>query len=162
MRAPAALALTLLLATGCSDDPAPPAAGPSVAAPSPSVGQRISDTTTAVLDGVELELEVADEQPERAVGLMGRTQVPAGTGMVFLFGAPVETSFYMFQVPVPLTAVFVRDGTVVHVAQMAPCTETDPRRCPLYGPDVPFDTVVETAPSTLPDVKVGDRLELRR
>jgi uncharacterized membrane protein (UPF0127 family) len=74
----------------------------------------------------------------------------------------VRTSFYMFDVPVPLTAVFLRDDVVVHVAQMEPCPEADPARCPLYGPDgEPFDTVVETAPETLPDVEVGDRLRYR-
>ncbi|HWG94840.1 MAG TPA: hypothetical protein VNU66_11500, partial [Mycobacteriales bacterium] len=70
------------------------------------------------------------------------------------------SSFYMFQVPVPLVAVFVREGVVVGVEQMVPCTEPQPQACPLYGPDEPFDTVVETAPETLPDVAVSDRLEL--
>lgn len=155
----AAAALLVVLLTGCSDGE-PPAGPPSEAAPTPSVGQRIAETVSATLDGVALRLEVADEPGERTVGLMGRTEVPAGTGMVFRFDPPVATKFYMFQVPVPLTAVFVRDGVVVHVAQMEPCTETDGARCPLYGPDgEQFDTVVETAPSTLPDVQVGDRYE---
>ena len=154
----AALVLVALLLTGCSGD-APSAAPPS---PSASVGQRIEETVRADLGGVPLTLEVADEQPERAVGLMGRTEVPDGTGMLFLFDEPVRSKFYMFQVPVPLTAVFVRDGTVVHVSQMPPCELADGSQCPLHGPDdEPFDTVVETAPETLPDVKVGDRLELR-
>ena len=108
---------------------------------------------------MRLELEVADEPQERAVGLMGRTEVPSGTGMLFLFDEQVRSKFYMFSVPVPLTAVFVRDGVVVHVAQMQPCTATDSADCPLYGPDdEPFDTVVETAPETLPEVRPGDRL----
>ena len=152
-------AVALVLLAGCSADEEPP----SAASPSPSVGQRISETVRADLGGVALTLEVADDQQERAVGLMGRTEVPAGTGMVFLFGEPVRTKFYMFQVPVPLTAVFVDDGTVVHVSQMEPCTETDGAQCPLYGPDgEDFDTVVETAPATLPDVREGDRLVLER
>lgn len=139
---------------GCSDDPAPEAL--------PSVPQRIDETVEATLGGVDLVLEVADEPAERSVGLMGRTEVPAGTGMVFRYDEPLTgPSFYMFQVPVPLTAVFVRDGTVVHVAQMEPCREADPLDCPQYGPDGEFDTVVETAPATLRGVGVGDRLELR-
>lgn len=158
MHRAAALVLSALLLAACSADE-PAAAPPGT---SPSVGQRIAETVEAELGGVALTLEVADEQPERAVGLMGRTAVPDGTGMLFDFGGEVSTKFYMFQVPVPLTAVFVRDGTVVHVSQMAPCEETDGSKCPLYGPEgQPFDTVVETAPETLPDVRVGDRLELR-
>jgi hypothetical protein len=155
--------LGVLLLAACSGDSAGDrAAGVPDLTPSPTVGQRIAETVQAELGDVELELEVADEPDERAIGLMGRTDVPAGTGMVFEFGEAVSTKFYMFQVPVPLTAVFVRDGVVVHVSQMAPCTETDGTRCPLYGPDgEAFDVVVETAPETLPDVQVGDRYEQR-
>jgi uncharacterized membrane protein (UPF0127 family) len=157
-RAAAAVGLALLLAACSGGDPS---AGPSGSpATTPTVGQRIADTVEAELGGVPLRLEVADEPQERAVGLMGRTQVPPGTGMVFRFDQPSTSKFYMFQVPVPLTAVFLRDGTVVHVAQMEPCTEPDGAQCPLYGPDdEAYDTVVETAPGTLPDVQPGDRLE---
>lgn len=127
----------------------------------PTVGQRIDETVQAELDGVPLTLEVADEPSERRVGLMGRDDVPRGTGMVFQYDEPTTSTFHMFQVPVPLTAVFIRDGVVVHVAQMVPCTDRPFEQCPQYGPDEPFDTVVETAPQTLPDVSRGDRFTPR-
>lgn len=164
MRRSLSLAAALLLAlTGCADDDAaPPSAEPSAARPSEGVAQSIEEKVRATLGGVELELEVADEPQERATGLMGRTEVPPGTGMVFLFDEPVTSSFYMFQVPVPLTAAFVRDGVVVGIEQMAPCTEREPSACPLYGPDGSYDTVVETAPATLAGLETGARLELER
>ena len=113
------------------------------------------------LDGVRLVLEVADTQEERAVGLMRRESVPAGTGMVFRYDAPTTGRFYMFDVPIPLRAVFVRDGAVVFNVVMPPCEKgIAPQDCPTYGPDGEFDTVVETAPETLPDVQPGDRLVL--
>jgi hypothetical protein len=115
----------------------------------------------AVLDGVELELEVADTKEERAVGLMGRESVPPGTGMVFLYDEPSSGRYYMFDVPVPLRAVFVRDGEVVSTLVMPPCELDVPAACPTYGADGPYDTVVETAPETLPDVQPGDAFELR-
>ncbi len=142
-----ALAL-LLLASACSDgDPAPSAAP--------------DDRVRATLDGVELTLEVADTQEERAVGLMRRESVPPGTGMIFLYDEPSEGRFYMYDVPIPLRAVFVRDGRVVFSVLMPPCEKgLAPDQCPTYGPDEQFDTVVETAPATLPDVQPGDRLVL--
>ena len=156
--------------TGCSDDGG--ASGSDATVPStsdtgapsvdPSVGQRIDEEVDAVLGGVDLRLEVADEPAERATGLMGRSEVPDGTGMVFLFDGPTSSRFYMFQVPIPLRAVFVREGAVVGVVDMEPCTESDAEACPLYGPDAQYDTVVETAPEALPDVEVGDRLEPAR
>lgn len=138
----------MVLLAGCSGEAAPP--------PASAPDERVS----ATLDGVDLRLEVADDPAERAVGLMGRTSVPPGTGMVFRYEAPVQARFYMFRVTVPLKAVFVREGTVVSAVVMDPCPLTDPAACPTYGPDAPYDTVVETAPETLPDVVVGDVLLL--
>ncbi len=112
----------------------------------------------AQLGDVPLVLEVADTAEERATGLMGRQEVPPGTGMIFRYDEPVNARFYMYRVPVPLTAVFVLQGRVVHTVLMPPCTATDPQACPRYGPASAFDTVVETAPHTSARVKVGDTL----
>jgi len=137
----------LLLVLGCGGQAPPPT-------PVPAQDDRVR----AVLGGVELRLEVADEPSERAIGLMQRESVPPGTGMLFRYDAPVRTRFFMYDVLVPLTAVFVRDGRVVSSVVMPPCELAEPQDCPTYGPDEPFDTVVETAPETLPDVRPGDRL----
>lgn len=156
MRRGAAL-IALGLLVGCSGgDGGATSAPPSPAAPAPS-----AERVRATLDGVELLLEVADDEQERAVGLMRRTSVPPGTGMVFVYDELVEHRFYMFDVPIPLKAVFLRDGKVVSVVVMPPCEQgLSPQQCPTYGADGPYDTVVETDPDTLPDVAPGDRFEL--
>lgn len=157
MRALVAAALALAL-VGCSggDDGQPVQAATSAA---PSVPpSAASETVSATLGDVDLELEVADSPEERATGLMRRQEVPPGTGMVFFFDQPVQAQFYMFDVPIPLKAVFVSEGEVVFSVVMPPCEQPVPGDCPLYGPDEAFDTVVETDPDTLPDVQVGDRL----
>lgn len=148
MRTPLLAALVLSLLAGCGGDDREPAPAGQV---------------RATLDGVELLLEVADDDQERAVGLMRRSSVPLGTGMLFTYDEPVRSRFYMYDVPIPLRAVFVRDGRVVLSVLMPPCERgLAPQECPTYGPDEPFDTVVETAPETLPEVQPGDRLELAR
>lgn len=149
-----ALAAVLLggLLAGCGGDAVPDA--PAAAQALPEGGVR------ATLDGVPLVLEVADTPQERATGLMRREEVPPGTGMVFLFDEPQRTQFYMYDVPIPLKAVFLRDGEVVDAIVMPPCPEPEPGDCPLYGPDGLVDTVVEVAPDTLPDVEPGDRFVL--
>ena len=153
MRTPCLLLAGLLALCGCSSSGRSDAAVPSASA----ADERVQ----AVLDGVELELEVADAAAERAVGLMRRESVPPGTGMVFRYDEPSTGRYYMFDVPVPLRAVFVRDGRVVSTVVMPPCEADEPRACPTYGADGPYDTVVETAPETLPGVAPGDAFELR-
>lgn len=149
----AALLPTVLLATvGCSD-PSPrrdahPSASPSSERLRASIGRS-----------GPLVLEIADTDAERAVGLMRRSEIPPGTGMIFLYDAPTTARFYMYDVPVPLTAVFLSAGRVVAVIDMPPCPAAAPADCPTYGPEVAFDRVVETAPATLAGkVSVGDRL----
>ena len=150
-RLPLALGTAVVLLAGCSSDaPAAPDAAPATSAP----------TVTGVLGDVPLQLEVADSAEERATGLMGRPELPPGRGMVFLYDAPVVAKFYMFRVPVPLAATFVLDGRVVHTVVMPPCAEQDPQACPRYGPETPFDTVVETAPATVEGVRLGDAFTL--
>ena len=140
--------LMALLLTACSE----PAEQPTSAPDGRVVG---------VLDGTKLLLEVADTQEERAVGLMGRTSVPAGTGMVFRYDQPSEGRFYMYRVPIPLRATFIREGRVVSTVVMAPCPLKDPVACPTYGADGPFDTVVETDSGQAPDPQAGDPFTLQ-
>jgi hypothetical protein len=155
------LAAAVALA-GCSSSGEQPGTEPQpVAEPQAAASASSDERVSAVLDGVELELEVADTRDERAVGLMRRESVPPGTGMVFLYDEPSSGRFYMFDVPIPLRAVFLRDGAVVSTVVMPPCGLDDPSACPTYGADGPYDTVVETAPETLPDVQPGDAFELR-
>lgn len=149
-RAIAAVAVALAL-TACSDAETPQAQ------PRPSDDGRV----TGVLDGVELRLEVADDDQERAVGLMGRTEVPAGTGMVFLYDQPSTGEYYMYRVPIPLRATFIREGRVVSTVVMPPCELDDPQACPTYGADGPFDTVVETDPAVAPMPQAGDAFRLQ-
>ena len=143
VRGAAVLSLLMVLPAGCGAD-------------APARDDRVR----GVLDGVELTLEVADDGAERSVGLQHRASVPPGTGMVFVYDEPVTGRYWMYDVQVPLRAVFVRDGRVVWTVVMPPCESEVAQSCPTYGPDEPYDTVVETAPETLPDVQPGDRLEL--
>lgn len=150
----------LLGLAGCGA-PHDPVASPSGSSASAAAGAAAPTVVVRAGRSGPVRAEVADTEQERAVGLMGRTVVPRGTGMVFRYDAPSAGRYYMFHVPIPLTAVFARQGRVVGVVVMPPCTLTEATACPTYGPDVPFDTVLETAPETLRGlVAPGDRLEV--
>ena len=90
---------------------------------------------------VTVRLEVAADPAARARGLMGRTEVPEGTGMVFLYPQDVAEAYWMKNTLVPLSIAFVAsDGRVVSVAEMTPCT-ADP--CPSYPPAGRYRYAVE-------------------
>ena len=83
-----------------------------------------------------IRVDVADDPQERRRGLMGRAEVPPGTGMLFVYETPVLREFWMGNVEVPLSIAWVADGVVVGVAEMTPCPAAD-ATCPRYAPDAP-------------------------
>jgi len=102
---------------------------------------------------VTVRLEVAADPPTRARGLMGRREVPAGAGMVFLYPSDVAESYWMKNTLVPLSIAYVAgDGRVVSVAEMTPCT-ADP--CPSYAPAGPYRYAVELAAGAFRAAGVG-------
>src|SRR5215216_7853289 len=137
---------------GGSDDPTMDDAPEAGAAPTTAAagGRQTAEYRLEPLDGpaVTVRLEIAADPAARARGLMGRREVPEGTGMVFLYPEDVAEAFWMKNTLVPLSIAFVAaDGRVVSVAEMTPC-EADP--CPSYAPAGPYRYAVELAAGAFP------------
>jgi len=65
---------------------------------------------------VEVSLEVAATPAERERGLMYRRSLAEGRGMLFVFDADGNQSFWMKNTLIPLDLLFIaRDGTVVGI-----------------------------------------------
>lgn len=71
-------------------------------------------------------VEVADDQAERARGLMYRDKLAAGHGMLFVYEAPHEVAFWMKNTRIPLDMLFMgADGTILSIHENAvPFDET--------------------------------------
>jgi uncharacterized membrane protein (UPF0127 family) len=105
-----------------------------------------------------VSLEAAADEPARERGLSRRTQVPSGTGMVFLFPQDTNASFWMKDTLVPLQIAFVAgDGRVVSMFEMTPC-RADP--CTIYTPTSAYRYAVElpSGAFTAAGVEQGDRV----
>ena len=67
-----------------------------------------------------LTVEIADTGALRTRGLMWRTELPEGTGMLFIFPSEVVQSFWMRNTLIPLDMLFIdKQGRVVGVVQWA-------------------------------------------
>jgi uncharacterized membrane protein (UPF0127 family) len=144
------LLLVLVLPAACSD-PAPPA---------PVARAEV------VLEGASsqarLFVQIADTPAERAQGLMGRTSLAPDAGMAFLWAEPVTSTFWMKDTKIPLAIAFwARDGTIVSIREMTPCT-ADP--CATYAADAPFVGAVEANTGYFAEhgIAAGDRATVLR
>lgn len=67
-----------------------------------------------------IDVEIAEAPKEKQLGLMFRTEVPDGTGMLFPYAAPQEVTMWMHNTYIPLDMVFIRaDGTVHRIESRA-------------------------------------------
>lgn len=134
----------------CAGEPGPPTPSdtvePSPEAPAITPSEpftQIVPLDWAGPDGAAASLTawVADTPQKRALGLMNRTELPEGAGMVFVFPADNSGGFWMKHTLIPLSIAYLSaDGVVLSVLEMEPCT-ADP--CPVYDPGVPYRYAVE-------------------
>jgi uncharacterized membrane protein (UPF0127 family) len=78
-------------------------------------------TTRVEVGGTTVTVEVADDEGERAMGLMYRDHLDADAGMLFVYPDALERRFWMKDTRVPLAIAFLAaDGTIVRIAEMKP------------------------------------------
>jgi uncharacterized protein len=109
---------------------------------------------------VVVHVEVAETDAERERGLMGRQELPADSGMAFVFPEDTTASFWMKNTLIPLSIAFYDDaGRIVRILDMQPC-RADP--CPLYDPEVAYRGALEVNGGAFNrwGVQVGDRLRV--
>ena len=73
------------------------------------------------IEGVPIEVEIADTEETRSHGLMGRQSLPAGKGMLFMFDESNDLSFWMKNTHMPLSIAFISEsGEIINIENMYP------------------------------------------
>lgn len=74
-----------------------------------------------LIGGQTLKVEVVDTYESRAQGLMGRTELPEGEGMLFVYEKSQRLVFWMKNTLLPLSiAFFNADKEIINVLDMDP------------------------------------------
>ena len=123
--------LSLAACAPPAPEPAPPAPAPEPAAP---VYEPLDIVTSH--GPIHFRVEVADDEAERAQGLMFRTHLDDDQGMLFDFHNPQQVAFWMKNTLIPLDMIFIRaDGTIANIADNTePYSETPiPSTGPVLG-----------------------------
>ena len=111
-------------------------------------------------EGECFNVEVADSARERARGLMWRTEMGEGEGMLFIFDEEGRHGFWMKNTFIPLDIIWIdAEGKVVFILEDArPCGD---RECEAFDPLVESKYVLEINGGLAGKlgIGVGDKLE---
>jgi len=139
MRLATCLVATSLLLAGCAS-----ASGPWVE-----------------LGGQRYSIEIADDDAERARGLMFRDEMAADHGMLFIHDSEGPQSYWMKNTRIPLDILYFDDNRrlVSQQRDVPPCSLGD--QCPPYPSDAPARYVLELNAGQAARLKLETGAELR-
>jgi len=95
---------------------------------------------------VVVMLEVARTPAVRRQGLMGRDQLPADHGMLFIYPSvnDPQRGFWMHNTLIPLDIAYLdANQKIVSIRTMKPCRSAKRSDCPVYPAGVAFQYAVE-------------------
>ncbi len=137
-RIPPALLASVLLLSGCA-----------------SGGEWVE------IGGERFTVEIADDDAERARGLMFRDALTDGTGMLFIHEAEEPQAYWMKNTHIPLDILYFDDGRklVSQQRNVPPCSGGN--ACPSYPSDQPARYVLELNAGEAERLQLRDGAELR-
>ena len=111
---------------------------------------------------IKINAEIADDNDERATGLMFREKLNENEGMLFVFESEGYQTFWMKNTLIPLDMIFIgNDFKIVDIKNAKPCKENP---CALYKSSKPSRYVLEVNSgfSARNNIKTGDKTILNK
>jgi uncharacterized protein len=100
----------------------------------PSVAPRAASTLVMLPDGSTVHVELAKTNAEREYGLMGRTSLPQGRGMLFIHDRPGQYPYWMYHCKIGLDILWMDEGhRIVEMSADTPPCKGKASTCVSYG-----------------------------
>lgn len=114
--------------------------------------------TSLEINQHRLQVELADTEQEKFIGLSGRSTLCADCGMLFSFKPAQTTAFVMRDMNFALDMIGIREGRVVALDQNCP-PQSGPNFT-LYQHQTPVDYVLELNAGTIArlQIKIDDQV----
>ncbi len=112
------------------------------------------------LGGQRYKVEIADDDAERARGLMFRDELATGHGMIFVHDREEPQSYWMKNTKIPLDILYFDDARklVAQQRDVPPCSAGD--ACPSYPSHAPARYVLELNAGEAAKLKLENGAEL--
>jgi uncharacterized membrane protein (UPF0127 family) len=100
----------------------------------PRVAPRPATTLLMLPDGSTVHVELAATNAEREYGLMGRTSLPAGRGMLFIHDQPGRYAYWMYHCKIGLDILWMDPSHhIVDISPDTPPCKGASKTCASYG-----------------------------
>ena len=110
----------------------------------PYAAPRAADTLVMLPDGSTVHVELATTDAQREYGLMGRTKLPEGRGMLFVHDDTAPHSYWMYDCKIALDIVWMDAAhRIVELSPDTPPCTGKADTCPSYGGHEPSKYVLE-------------------
>ncbi len=112
------------------------------------------------LGGQRYKVEIADDDAERARGLMFRDELAAGHGMIFIHDREEPQAYWMKNTRIPLDILYFDNARklVAQQRDVPPCSAGD--ACPPYPSNAPARYVLELNAGEAAKLKLENGAEL--
>jgi uncharacterized membrane protein (UPF0127 family) len=100
----------------------------------PRVSPRAANTLVMLPDGSTVHVELAKTEAERDYGLMERTSLPQGRGMLFIHDHTGQYPYWMYDCKIGLDILWMdADHRIVEMSPDTPPCKGKSNTCPSYG-----------------------------
>ena len=100
----------------------------------PKVAPRPANTLVMLPDGSTVHVELAKTEAERQFGLMERTSLPQGRGMLFIHDQPGRYPYWMYDCKIGLDIIWMDQAhRIVEMSPDTPPCKGKADTCPNYG-----------------------------
>ncbi|MBV8114534.1 MAG: DUF192 domain-containing protein [Silvibacterium sp.] len=100
----------------------------------PKVAPRPANTLVMLPDGSTVHVELAKTEAERNFGLMERTSLPQGRGMLFIHEQPGHYGYWMYDCKIGLDIIWMdQNHRIVEMSPNTPPCKGKSNTCPSYG-----------------------------
>ena len=130
----------------------------------PCVAPRPANTLVMLPDGSTVHVELALTEAEQAYGLMGRTRLPEGRGMLFVHHGMLPRAYWMYHCKIGLDIVWMdADHRIVEMSPNTPPCRGKSSTCPSYGGHQASQYVLELPVGSIGKhhLAVGERIDFQ-
>jgi hypothetical protein len=130
----------------------------------PYAAPRPATTLVMLPDGSTVHVEMATNEKEREYGLMERTKLPAGRGMLFVHDDTADHPYWMYHCKIGLDIIWMNgDRKIVEMSPDTPPCTGKAASCPNYGGHEPSKYALELPVGSIRKhgLAVGQTIEFR-